>query len=63
MELRLKSYKKKNINSAPVFGKNYLKTKIKSYNYKISEKGKDGKIPKERPKFICLLAIVKFQIF
>ena len=60
--------KRKKFHSDPVFGDEYLKAKIKSYNNKITNnfknvKNNGAKSPKEGPKCICLAAIVIDSIF
>ena len=51
-----KSYRKKKLDSDPVFGYKYLQTKIKSYDNKIT-KNYHGKATKEGIKCVCLSVI------
>ena len=47
-------------NSEPVYGDNdkYIKTKIKSYGYKVNTNFRGNKIPKENASYNCLSLIM-----
>ena len=48
---------KKEFDSKTVYNEKYIKTKIKSYNGKISTNFHNNKIPKEGSQSICLSVI------
>ena len=54
---------RKEFDSKPVHNEKYLKTKIKSYNGKISTTFHNNKIPKEVSQFIYLLVILIDSVF
>ena len=45
-------------DSKPVYNKQYLKVKIKSYNWKINTNFHSNKIPKEDFRYICLSKVL-----
>ena len=49
---------KKEFHSKPVYKEKYLKTKVKSYNVKITTNFHNNKTPKEDSQFICLSVIL-----
>ena len=53
----------KEFDSEPVYNKNYLTPKIKSYNGKINTNFHDNKIPKEGSQYICLSVILIESVF
>ena len=54
---------KKGFDSEPVYNEKYLKTKIKSYENKISTRLHDDGIPKEGSHYICLSVILIDSVF
>ena len=48
----------KEFDSEPVYGDEYIKTKIKSYGDTINTNFQGKKIPKENTKYTCLSAIL-----
>ena len=57
-----KIIKRKKFDSDLAFASKHLKTKLKSYNNKITTNFHD-KAPKERVKCVCLLAMVVDSVF
>ena len=60
---KFKNSLKKEFDSEPVYNEKYQKTKIKSYNGKLSTNFPDNKIPKEASQFICLSVILIDSVF
>ena len=60
---KVKSSIKKEFDSEPGYNEKYLKTKIKSYNRKISTNFHNNKVAKEGPQFICLSVILIYLVF
>ena len=54
---------KKGFNSEPVYNEKYLKTKMESYEGKISTNSHNDKLPKEGSQCICLLVIIIDSVF
>ena len=60
---KVKNSLKNDFYNKPIYNENYLKAKIKSYNWKINTNFHSNKIPKEGPQYICLSAILRDSIF
>ena len=60
---KVKNSLKKDFDSEPVYNEKYLKSKIKSYNGKISTNFHYNKIPKEGSQLICLSVILINSVF
>ena len=54
---KVSNFMKKEFGSEPVYNEKYLKTKVKSFEVKISTNFHSDKVPKESPQCICLLVI------
>ena len=60
---KIKNSLKKEFDSEPVYKEKYQKTKIKSYNGKVSTDFPDNKIPKEASQFISLSVILIDSVY
>ena len=54
---------KKGFYSEPVYNEKYLKTKIKSYEWKINPHFRNDKIPEEGSQCVCLSVILTDSVY
>ena len=54
---------RKDFDSNPVYNEKYIKTKIKSYDWKINTNFHNNKIPKEGSQCICLSVILIDSVY
>ena len=60
---KIKSLRKKEFNSEPVYNGKYIKTKIKIYNNRVYTNLQRNKIPEDNEYFACLSVILLDSIF